>query len=121
MMADIHFKRQLIHAANVLRTTPSQSGSGELIDSWTTSGSINCRLVQKQEAIAIESLSLQMREVPRLLCDTGEDVIEEDRIADVTLRSDGSVIDAGPFNIEELLTRSSTTNHHMSLRLERIE
>lgn len=120
-MAGIHFRRNLIHTANVLRTTQSQSTSGELVDSWATAGSIRCRLVQKQEGIAVESLSLQMREVPRLLCDAGEDVIEEDRISNVTLRSDGSVIDAGPFRIEELLTRSSTTNHHMSMRLERIE
>ena len=120
-MAGIHFKRQLIHAADVLETTPVQSTSGELIDAWTTARSINCRLVQKQESIALESLSFQMREVPRLLCNAGEDVVEEDRIANVTLRSDSSVIDAGPFQINEVLTRSSTGNHHMSLRLERIE
>ena len=120
-MAGIHFRRQLIHAADVLETTPAQSTSGELIDTWTTARSINCRLVQKREAIALESLSFQMREVPRLLCDAGENVVEEDRIANVTLRVDGSAIDAGPFDINEVLTRSSTTSLHMSLRLERIE
>jgi len=119
-MADIHFNKNLIHTADVLRTTPAQSTSGELINSWTTAGAITCRLVQRNERIALESLSLQMQDVHRLLCDEDEDVTEEDRIANVTLTADSTSIDTGPFEIHEVLLRGNTGRHHLSLRLEKI-
>jgi head-tail adaptor len=119
-VADIHFKATLIHQATVQRTTPSQSASGELVDSWSDAGTIDCRLVQRRERIANEAVGFLMLEEHRLLCNAGEDVTEEDRIADVVLRADDSSVDAGPFSVEEVLTRNTGSAHHMSLKLERV-
>jgi len=107
-MANVHFKKHLIHQCTVERTTPVQSGSGEPVDSWAEVGDINCRYVEKRERIADASLALIVRESHLLLVNTGEDVIEEDRIKDIILRSDSSSVDAGPFTVRALLKRSST-------------
>lgn len=120
-MANVHFKRHLIHQAVVQRTTPSQSASGELIDSWAVAGTIDLRYVMKTMRIAVEGVGFQMVEQHLAVCNTGEDVKEEDRIATITLKSDGSSVDAGPFSIESVLNRNTDSAHHMSLELERVE
>ena len=120
-MANVHFKRHLIHQAIVQRTTQSQSSSGELIDSWATAGTIDCRYVEKSERIASEAAGFPMLESHILLCNQGEDVREEDRIATITLKADSSSVDAGPFDVMAVLKRNSTGTHHISLQLERVE
>lgn len=120
-MADVHFKRHLIHQCTVQRRTDTQNTSGEPIPAWADVGNVRCRFVQKQERIADPSTGFPMLESPILLMDTGEDVIEEDRIVDIIFRSDSSSVDAGPFSIESLLGRNSTKRHHLSLKLERVE
>lgn len=120
-MADIHFKKCLIHSAMVQRSTTSRSASGEVLDSWDDVGRINGRLVEQQERIAAEGIGFMMLNRNLFLCDTGEDVGEEDRLVDILWRTDDSVVDAGPFTVEALLKRSSTAAHHISLRLERVE
>lgn len=120
-MASIHFKKHLIHQCMVQRNTPSQSSSGELIESWTDVGNVNCRFVDKEERIAQEGLGLMMMQRQMLLMDTGENIQEEDRVIDVILRADSSVVDAGPFSIESLLQRNTSGGHHLSAVLERIE
>jgi hypothetical protein len=120
-MASSHFKRHLIHRCIIERNTQTQSGSGELIDSWATAGTMDCRYVEKSERIALESVGFMMLEDHQLLCNAGEDVNEEDRITTITLKADDSSIDSGPFSIEEKLIRNTTGAHHISLRLERVE
>lgn len=120
-MANIHFKKHLIHQCLVQRTTPVQSTSGELIDVWADVGTIDCRFVQKQEAFANESQGFMMMSKDMLLVNNGEDVIEEDRIITITFKSDGSSVDTGPFTVESFLGRNSTGAHHISLMLERVE
>ena len=120
-MAGVHFKKHLIHSAMVQRNTPATSSSGELIPSWADVGTINCRYVEKSERIAAEGVGFMMLESCLLLCDAGEDVQEDDQIVDILLRTDDSVVNAGPFTVEALLRRSSTAGHHWSLKLERVE
>lgn len=120
-MAGPHFKKHLIHEATVQRKTDGRSSSGELIPSWSDIGTINCRYVEKQERIADEAQGFMMLLQHMLLCNQDEDVIVEDRITNIILRSDGSPVDAGTFTVESLLKRSSTGPHHISLRLERVE
>lgn len=120
-MADIHFKRQLLHQCTVQRRTDAQNTGGELIPTWTDVGDVNCRYVEKQERIADEPLGFPMLESPILLMDTGEDVQEEDRVVDIVFKSDGAAVDAGPFTIESVLRRNSNRRHHLSLKLERVE
>ena len=120
-MADVHFKKHLIHSAMIQRNTPATSSSGELIPSWADVGTIDCRYVEKSERIAAESAGFMMLESHLLLCNAGEDVQEDDQIVDILLRADDSVVDAGPFTVEALLRRSGTAAHHWSIRLERVE
>lgn len=120
-MADVHFKKCLIHSAMVQRNTPTASGSGELIPSWADVGEINCRYVEKSERIAAEGIGFMMLESHMLLCDSGEDVQEDDQVVNILWRADDSVVNAGPFTVEALLKRSSTAAHHWSLKLERVE
>lgn len=120
-MANVHFKRHLIHTAMVQRNTPAASGSGELIPSWADVGKIDCRYVEKSERVASEGVGFMMLESHVLLCNEGEDVQEDDQIVNVRMKTDDSVIAAGPLSVEALLKRSSTASHHWSLRLERVE
>ena len=120
-MADVHFKKHLIHQATVQRKTEAASDTGELIATWATNGTIYCRFIQKSERVAQPGTGFMMAESCRLLCNAGEDVIEEDRITSIILRSDSSSVDAGPFTIEELVQRNTTAGYHLSMGLERVE
>ena len=120
-MSSVHFKRLLIHQAIVFETTPVQSASGELIDSWSVVGTIDCRFVQKREGIASEGVGFMMKQIDRLLCDAGESVVEENQVRSITVKATGASVDVGPFTIEELVQRNDMGAHHLSLRLERIE
>jgi len=120
-MASIHFKRNLIHQATISRNTPTASTSGELIPDWGVNGTINCRYIQQSERIANESRGFMMLLSDLLLCNTDEDVAEDDRVTNIVLRSDDSVVNAGPFSIDAVLGRSGTSPHHMSLRLKKVE
>lgn len=121
-MADIHFKKNLIHLCTTQRTTPAQSSSGEPIDSWANNlVDQPCRFVFEEERIAQESVGFMMLKVPFMLIDSGVDMIEEDRIINITRVEDSSTIDAGPFTIEAVLKRSSTVRHHIRLNLEKVE
>jgi hypothetical protein len=115
------FKKHLIHTAVIRRTTQTQNDIGELVDSWVTSGTIDCRYVQQSHRIADEAQGYPMVMDHTLLCNTGEDVTEEDQVANIRFAVDGTVVDAGPFTIESMLGRSSTAAHHISLKLERVE
>lgn len=120
-MAGTHFKKHLIHSAMVQRATWVASGSGELIPTWADVGEIDCRYVEKSERIAAEGVGFMMLESHMLLCNEGEDVQEDDQIIDIRVRTDDSVVNAGPFTVEALLKRSSTASHHWALKLERVE
>lgn len=121
-MASIHFQKKLIHTCTIQRNTPAQSGSGEPIASWANSSTgVSCRFVEKSERIAVESVSLQMMEEPILLFDDGVDVVEEDRITNVVLKADSSVVEAGPLTVEAVLKRNTGSAHHIRVNLERVE
>lgn len=125
-MAGIHFKKTLIHQATVERTTPAQSSSGELIDSWANIGIIDGRYVRKEHRIAQEGVGFMMLLKDMFLIDDGvttlgETIIEEDRIVDIKLKADDTTVDAGPFTVESLLNRNTFGAHHISLGLERVE
>lgn len=119
-MASIHFKRNLIHRATIWRNTPAVSTSGELIPAWAVVGTIDCRYVQKSERVAVPAQGFVMMQSDLLLCDTGEDVNEANRVTDIVMQSDDSVVNAGPFSIEAVLGRSGTKAHHLSLQLKKV-
>ena len=120
-MAGVHFTKKLIHQCTIQRTTPAQSSTGELIDSWANVGTVDCRYVQKNERIADASSGFPLLRSDMLLLNNGEDVIEEDRVINIVYKSDGSSVDAGPFSIESLLERNTGGAHHISIILERAE
>ena len=122
-MASIHFQRHLIHTCEVWRGSASQSVSdGEVTFSYALAGTYPCRYVERRENIARESVGFPMRETTRILFNTGVDIREEDQVRAVKLTADGSVVEAGPLTVEELLKRSQTPGrHHISVKMERIE
>lgn len=120
-MAGPHFKKHLIHQAVVQRTTRSQAANGELIDSWAAVGTIDIRYVQNAHRIADEQMGYPMVLEHFALCNSDEDVTVEDRLVNVTLKVDGSTVNAGPFEINGVLGRNSTGPHHIRLNLEKIE
>jgi len=120
-MAGPHFKKKLIHQAVIQRTTQTQNTIGELVDSWSAVGTIDVRFVHSSHRLADEGQGYPMIEEHFLLCNSGEDVAEEDRIASITLKTDGSSVDAGPFIINGVLKRNTGGAHHIRVNLERIE
>ena len=120
-MAGPRFKKHLIHTAAVRRVTLTQSASGAMIESWATAGTIDCRYVQQSHRIADEGAGYPMVADHLLLCNQGEDVVEEDIIANVRFKSSSALVDAGPFSVESFLQRNSTKAHHISIKLERVE
>ena len=120
-MAGPQFKRKLIHTAAVRRVTRTQNTSGELIESWATSGTIDVRYVQQAHRMADEGAGYPMVLNHLALCNTGEDVTEEDRLANIRFKSTSALVDAGPFEINAYLERNTGSAHHISLKLEKIE
>lgn len=122
MAGNSHFKRTLIHTCTVERPSYAQSTSGEPVPSWATvAEDVRCRYVQKQERIAFETISLQMEQRDLLLLLPGADIDEGDRVSDIRLYSDDTLVDAGPFTVEARLTRNARAARHISVQLERIE
>jgi len=120
-VAGPHFKKHLIHTAAVRRVTRTQNTEGELIEAWATSGTIDVRYVQQSHRIADEGAGYPMVLDHLALCNAGEDVTTEDRLANIRFRSTGVLVDAGPFEVNTYLERNSGSSHHISLKLERIE
>ena len=121
-MASIHFQKTLIHRCDIQRKVDVQSGSGELIPTWTSIDTQRpCRYVEKLERIAQESLGFPMVLEHLLLMDSGEDVQVDDRIVNIVQDDCTTPVDAGPFTIEQLLIRRTTGAHHLSMELERVE
>jgi len=114
-MAGPHFKRKLIHQAVVQRTTQTQNTQGELIDSWGTVGTIDVRYVQQNMRMADEAAGYPMIVNHLLLCNTGEDITEEDRVTNITFKSTGVSVDTS------VLGRNTSKAHHISVKLERVE
>lgn len=122
-MARVHFKKHLIHEVTRQRAAIVQSASGEITRDWEHPDELvlYARYVQKTERVAQESIGFMMLQVDTLLVNDDADIIESDRVVDITLRSDSSLVDAGPFTIESVLGRNYTKPHHISLMLERVE
>lgn len=123
-MADVHFKKTLIHTCTVQRATLAQSASGELIPTWANvTVGVRCRYVQKAMDKALESVSLEEKFEHIMLMNNGENVAEEDRIINILRYPAGTTVDAGPFTVESFLERNADlpTGHHISLGLERTE
>lgn len=120
-MASIHFLKKLIHSATVERATESRSASGEVILTWAELDDVTCRYVEKSEAVAQESVGFMMGRRHMLLTDEGEDLQEDDRIKDIVLVADGLSVNAGPFRIEAKYLRNTSSGHHLSFNLERVE
>jgi head-tail adaptor len=112
------FSRQLVHLCNIQRFTSAQNEIGEPVESWNDiAASVACRYVEKEEKFADENTGLQMLTVYRLLLPAGTDVTTADRITNIRIENDEVL--AGPFGIEEKLTRRGAKGqNHISLKLE---
>ena len=122
-MARQWLKHRFTHSCMVERDGgTAQSASGEPQESWSDVGTMAGRFVEEREGIASPSEGFVMVKAHSWLCNTGEDVAVDDRITDIE-DADGDTIEAGPFTIEEILSRRDIkgNTHHLSLKLERVE
>ncbi len=123
-MASVHFKRHLIHRCTVMSGSATQATAtdGEVTFAYGTLGTFDCRYVQRVQRWANESIGFPMKREDRVLFNTGVAIKEEDHIINITLKTDSSLVEAGPLSVEELLGRNQTPGkHHISVKVEYIE
>jgi hypothetical protein len=115
--------RRLTHTCTIERDSgTAQSSTGEPQESWSAVGSgVACRFAAKQERLASEQIGFVTRQVNLLLLKSDQDVQIEDRVHSIT-DANGSVVAAGTYAIEQLLTRRDIRGkkHHQSAELERV-
>jgi hypothetical protein len=112
----------LIHTCTRERAPQEQSADNEIYRDWSTAGTLalTCRFETKQERYADEAQGFTVLRATRLFLEHDADLTTEDRIVDVKLGV--SVIDAGPFDVVEVLdVYDERRVHHREARLERVE
>lgn len=57
----------------------------------------------------------------KILFPAGTNVANIDRISDVRLKTGNTLVDAGPFQIEQVLPRNAKRERHISLMLEKVK
>lgn len=117
-----HYSRLLIHTCTRQRVSTSQSDDNELYRDWDNAGTatLSCRYMARQERYADEDMSGEVRTDTKLYAEIGADITTEDRVIDV-LAADGSTIEAGPFDVIEVLPKYGEGPHHTEIRLEKVE
>jgi hypothetical protein len=122
-VGDRHFLSALIHRCTLQAPVAARSASGEVqVSTYTTvDTAVPCRLVERREHYASPTLGALVKEELFVLFDAGASVQRCYRITDVTLSTDNSVIDAGPFEVKAVYRRfAGTAAHHLSCELERV-
>jgi len=115
------FSEELIHTCNIQRSTPSQDGTGQPVDSWAALHTAKaCRLVIRNERVAAGERGFLNVTTYTLLLAANVDVTTKDRVSVVTLET-GSTM--GPFDILEVLPRRDEhqVEHHRALALEIVD
>jgi len=121
-MSNVHFDRHLIHTCVIQRGSESfASYTGEPTLTYSSLGSFACRFVERSERIADEGAGFPMAEEPWVYLKNTATIQEEDRVANITLNSSGSLVEVGPLTVEQLLKRNSTAPFHIAVKLRRIE
>lgn len=116
------FSDWLIHTCTIQVDSGTQSTTGYVPESWANqSTSVKCRFVARLERFASESLGMQMLTVFKMFFPTGTTISTEHQITDITLTSSGVVVDAGPYQVQEVLPRNRKTEHHITCLLEKVE
>ncbi len=79
----------------------------------------HCRFIVKEQRVGDTAFAERpVITVYTLLVGARTDVKQRDRITNIRDKQ-GTLVDAGPFEVREILPRSSTSIHHITLRLER--
>lgn len=128
-MGSIHYQRTLIHTCQIQRRTQARNDIGELYPQWDNAAgswavapggtAVACRYVEKQERINDRNTGFPMLLEHWLMLNDGVDVIEEDRITDISLN--GTALGVGTFSIDAVLKRNTGKAHHIRLALEQVD
>lgn len=114
----------LLHRATIRRKTYGAVDThGQETETWADLATgVHCRLVWVTETSAQEFYEGKVVSTPfyQLFLPKSQDILVRDRITAVTHKN-GTVMDAGPFDVEEVTSRSDKHGpHHVECRLRRV-
>lgn len=117
-------RHYFIHTCDIQEYSTARLATGELAKTWANKSgqtAVDCRFVIKSEKVASEGTSGQVITTYLMLLPAGTDVANENRIANVRRKKGNALVDAGPFQIEQVLPRNAKTERHISLMLEKVK
>lgn len=118
------FTDWLIHTCTIEQFAGSALATGEITKTWSNRATgVPCRFVADTERYANETEGLTIATTYRLLVPGTVTVINQDRITNIVLTSSGGTVDAGPYEVLEVLPRNTSSGrgqHHVALELEKI-
>lgn len=118
-MGDVNFNKTLIHSCDVQAPSLSRDG-GERQLSYGTAATLECRYVPFSERWSDERRSRQVYREHHLLLRPGAAIGRKYRVSNIRLTGAGTVVDAGPFIVTEILTMGDGRSiHHVEAEMER--
>lgn len=118
-MGDPYFNRVLIHQCDVAAPTTSRSG-GEVQVTYGSADTLDCRFAAYSERWADERESRQVQQRHRLMMKPGASIDLRYQVSNIKLKSDGTVVESGPFLVVEILRAADgRSQHHIQVELER--
>lgn len=117
------FNRSLIHRCTIQNFSGSALPTGEIAKTWADRyPGQRCRFVASSERFANEVDGLQVATVYKLFVPGTAVINNRDRITDIVLNATGGTVDAGPYEVLQVLPRNDAgrSAHHIALELEKI-
>lgn len=116
------FNRQLIHTCTIQPYTVAQDARGAPAK---TEGAvftkIPCRLIHKRERRPMPDLGFMSELMTMLLLPATTTVTIEDTVTNIRTRNENALVDADVYDVDEILTRRRRKDHHLELRLKKVE
>ena len=118
------FSHHYTHTCTIVSYTVGQSARGA--QTKTASGTqtlVKCRFVhpKQPDSEPLPELGQMIRTDAYLFLNPSISVDTEAEISNVRWKSDGALVDAGPFEVIEVAKRNRRNYHHMRLRLKKLE
>lgn len=110
----------LIHRCTTQRATVTRDEAGAETLTWVNHlQMVRCRLVIKQERLALQNKSFMTASSYTLLIDPDLDVTTKDRVYEVMFED--KLIEAGPFDVMAVMPRRGKAERFLSLALEKVD
>jgi hypothetical protein len=118
------FSRHFIHTCTIQSYSSSQDAVGaETRAASSSQTKIACRFVLpkgRSQFEPMQDLGQMIQTDALLFVDRAVLMSTEDEILSIALAADGSVVDAGPFEVLEVAGRNRRSPHHIRARLKRV-